>query len=126
MANQQEKPLAWLGSSKKDLLALPTDIRKFFGHALDFAQRGGQHDAAKVLKGFGGAGVLEVIEDGQGGTYRAVYTVKFREAVFVLHVFQKKSKSGIATPKPDMDIIRERLKIAERLAQEMHDEKTDD
>lgn len=122
MANQQEKPLAWLGNSKKDLLALPMDVRKFFGHALDFAQRGEQHAAAKVLKGFGGAGVLEIVEDDQGGTYRAVYTIKFRKAVFVLHVFQKKSKSGIATPKPDMDIIRERLRIAERLAQEMHDE----
>jgi len=103
-------------------MALPLDVRKFFGHALDFAQRGGKHDAAKVLKGFGSAGVLEIIEDDQGGTYRAVYTIKFREAVFVLHVFQKKSKSGIATPKPDLDIIRERLKIAEKLSLEMRDE----
>ena len=122
MANQKEKPLAWLGSSKKDLMALPVGVRKFFGHALDFAQRGEQHDAAKVLKGFGGAGVLEIVENDQGNTYRAAYTVKFREAVFVLHVFQKKSKSGIATPKPDMDIIRERLKVAEKLSQEMRDE----
>ncbi len=122
MLNQQEKPLVWLGSSKKDLMALAMDVRKFFGHALDFAQRGEQHVAAKVLKGFGGAGVLEIVEDGRGGTYRAVYTVKFNVAVFVLHVFQKKSKSGIATPKPDMGIIRERLKVAEKLAQEMRDE----
>ena len=122
MTNQKEKPLAWLGSSKKDLMALPAGVRKFFGHALDFAQRGEQHDAAKVLKGFAGAGVLEIVEDDRGNTYRAAYTVKFKEAVFVLHVFQKKSKSGIATPKPDMDIIRERLKVAEKLSQEMRDE----
>ncbi|MEK6708547.1 MAG: type II toxin-antitoxin system RelE/ParE family toxin [Pseudomonadota bacterium] len=120
--NPSEKTVVWVGSSKKDLLALPTDVRRFFGHALDFAQRGERHDAAKVLKGFSGAGVLEIVETGQGGTYRAVYTVKFKEAVFVLHVFQKKSKRGIATPKPDMDIIREHLKVAEILAKEMRNE----
>lgn len=93
---------------------------------MDFAQHGEQHAAAKVLKGFGGAGVLEVVEDYLGDTYRAVYTVKFREAVFVLHVFQKKSKRGTATPKPDMNIIRERLKIAAQMVQEMRGEKTKD
>jgi phage-related protein len=122
MTSQKERPLAWLGSSKKDLMALPVGVRKFFGHALDFAQRGEQHDAAKVLKGFGGAGVLEIVENDQRNTYRAVYSVKFEGAVFVLHVFQKKSKSGIATPKPDIDIIRERLKVAEKVSQEMRDE----
>ena len=76
-------------------MALPLDVRKFFGHALDFAQRGDKLDAAKVLKGFGGAGVLELVESDQGGTYRAVYTVKFAEAVFVPHCFNKKSKRGI-------------------------------
>jgi phage-related protein len=121
VTGQQEKPLVWLGSSKRDLIALPVPIRKFFGHALDFAQRGDKHDAAKALKGFGGAGVLEIVEDGRGGTYRAVYTIKFKEAVFVLHVFQKKSKQGIATPKPDLDIIRERLKVAEQMVKEMRD-----
>jgi phage-related protein len=115
----KDKPIIWIGGSKKDLMALPLDVRKFFGHALDFAQRGDQHDAAKVLKGFGGAGVLEVVEDDVGGTYRAVYTVKFGETVFVLHCFQKKSKSGIATPKADMDVIRARLKVAEMLAKEL-------
>ncbi len=114
-----EKPLAFMGSSKKDLLALPPVVRKFFGHALDFAQRGEQHSAAKVLTGFGGAGVLEIVEDAGGGTYRAVYTVKFIEAVFVLHCFQKKSKSGIATPKEDIGLIRERLKAAEQHVKEM-------
>lgn len=121
-----EKPLVWIGSSKKDLMALPVSVRKFFGHALDFAQHGDQHGAAKVLKGFGGSGVLEVIENDAGGTYRAVYTVKFGEAVFALHCFQKKSKSGIATPKEDMDIIRARLKVAEALAEEMRHEKAHD
>jgi len=120
----QEKPLVWIGGSKKDLLALPLDVRKFFGHALDFAQRGDQHGAAKVLRGFGGAGVLEVVENDIGGTYRAVYAVKFDSAVFVLHCFQKKSKSGIATPKEDMEIIRARLKVAEALAKELRNGKT--
>lgn len=76
------------------------------------------------MKGFGSAGVLEIVEDDEGGTYRAVYTVKFKEAVFVLHVFQKKIKAGIATPKPDMDMIRSRLKAAEAMAKEMENEKT--
>lgn len=100
-------------------MALPLDVRRFFGHALDFAQRGEQHDAAKVLKGFGGAGVLEVVEDDAGGTYRAVYTVRFEEAVFVLHCFQKKSKSGISTPREDINLIRDRLKVAEAYVKEI-------
>ena len=116
------KPLFWLGSSKKDLLALPADVRKFFGHALDTVQRGEQHEAAKVMKGFGSAGVLEIVEDDSGGTYRTVYTVRFAQAIFVLHVFQKKSKRGIETPKPDMDIIRQRLKAAAAVAQELRNE----
>jgi len=119
-----EKPLEWIGSSHRDLMALPADVRRLFGYALSLAQAGDQHDAAKVLKGFGSAGVLEVVEDDAGGTYRAVYTVKFGEAVFVLHCFQKKSKRGIATPKKDMDIIRVRLKVAEALAKELRNEKT--
>ncbi len=119
-----EKPLHWIGSSHKDLMALPSGVRRFFGFALSLAQAGDRHDAAKVLKGFGGAGVLEVVENDGAGTYRAVYTVKFEEAVFVLHCFQKKSKRGIATPKEDMDIIGARLKIAEALARELRNEKT--
>ena len=114
-----EKPLEWIGSSHKDLMALPADVRRLFGFALSLAQSGDKHDATKVLKGFGGAGVLEVVEVDVGGTYRAVYTVKFAEAVFVLHCFQKKSKRGIATPKEDMDIIHARLKIAEAYAKEL-------
>ncbi|MER9202934.1 type II toxin-antitoxin system RelE/ParE family toxin [Mesorhizobium sp. M0933] len=117
--NPDERPIEWIGSSRKDLMQLPAEVRKFFGYALHFAQQGDQNPAAKVLKGFGGAGVLEVVENDAGGTYRAVYTVRFEEAVFVLHCFQKKSKSGIATPKEDMDIIRARLKVAEAVAKEM-------
>ena len=120
----EEKPLEWIASSYKDLMALPSDVRRRFGYALSLAQIGDQDDAAKVLKGFGGAGVLEVVEDDAGGTYRAVYTVKFAEAMFVLHCFQKKSRRGIATPKEDMDIIRARLKVAEVLAKELRNEKT--
>ncbi len=114
----KEKPIKWVGSSHKDLMDLPADVRRLFGFALSLAQAGDKYDSAKVLKGFGGAGVLEVVEDDVGGTYRAVYTVKFIEAVFVLHCFQKKSKRGIATPKEDMDIIHARLKIAEAYVKE--------
>ncbi|MBP8814745.1 MAG: type II toxin-antitoxin system RelE/ParE family toxin [Candidatus Accumulibacter sp.] len=121
----KEKTLEWIASSYKDLMALPSDVRRRFGYALSLAQMGDQDDAAKVLKGFGGAGMLEVVEDDAGGTYRAVYTVKYAEAVFVLHCFQKKSKRGIATPKSDMDIIRARLKVADALAQELRNAKTD-
>ena len=114
-----EKPLEWIGSSHKDLLGLPANVRRLFGFALSLAQAGDKHGTAKVLKGFGGAGVLEVVEDDVGGTYRAVYTVNFAEAVFVLHCFQKKSKRGIATPQPDIDIIKARLKIAEAYVKEL-------
>jgi phage-related protein len=117
--SMKEKPIKWVGSSHKDLMDLPADVRRLFGFALSLAQAGDKYDAAKVLKGFGGAGVLEVVEDDVGGTYRAVYTVKFTEAVFVLHCFQKKSKRGIATPKEDMDIIYARLKIAEAYVKEL-------
>jgi len=114
-----ERPLEWIGSSHKDLVALPEDVRRLFGFALSLAQAGDKHDSAKVLKGFGGAGVLEVVEDDGAGTYRAVYTVKFPEAVFVLHCFQKKSKRGVATPKEDMDIVHARLKTAEAFIKEL-------
>jgi phage-related protein len=114
-----QKPLEWISSSYKDLMALPVDVRRFFGFALSLAQSADKHDAAKVLKGFGGAGVLEVVENDEGGTYRAVYTVKYAEAVFVLHCFQKKSKRSIATPREDMDIIHSRLKIAQAYIKEL-------
>lgn len=116
---EYEKPIQWIGSSRKDLMSLPVDVRKFFGFALSLAQAGDKHDSAKVLKGFASAGVLEVVENDIGGTYRAVYTVKFAEAVFVLHCFQKKSKRGIATPQEDMDIIEARLKVVEAYVKEL-------
>jgi len=111
--NETTKPLFWIASARKDLKAMPEDVQDMFGFALHLAQSGKKHDNAKPLKGFGGAGVLEIVEDCKGETYRAAYTVKLANAVYVLHCFQKKSTQGIATPKPDMDLIRERLKAAE-------------
>jgi phage-related protein len=112
------KPLFWVGSSKRDLQALPDEVSDIFGYALYLAQIGKKHQQAKPLKGFGSAGVLEIIDDWKGNTYRAVYTVRFAGAVFVLHVFQKRSKRGIATPTGDMGLIRERLRAAEQVAKE--------
>ena len=110
------KLLRWMGSSRADLRALPQEVRRKVGYALYFAQRGEKHEAAKALKGFGDAAVLEVVEDWDRNTYRAVYTVRFAGAVFVLHVFQKKSKRGAATPARDLVLIRSRLKLADREA----------
>jgi len=108
------KPLRWVGSSRADLRRFPKPVRVVFGQALFDAQTGFKHPASKPLKGFGGAGVLEVAEDEDGNTYRAVYTVRFAGIVYVLHAFQKKSKSGIKTPMVDLDKIRSRLKDAEQ------------
>jgi phage-related protein len=113
------KPLHWVGSSKRDLLSLPGPVVDLFGFALYLAEAGKKHKQAKPLRGFGSAGVLEVVEDWDRSTYRAVYTVRFESAVFVLHVFQKKSKRGAATPKADIDLVRERLKAAEEIAKEL-------
>ena len=113
MSKQQpRKPIKWVGSAKRDLDAMSEDVKDVFGHAIDLAQAGGKHQDAKVMTGFGSAGVLEVVEDDRGDTYRAVYTVKFAGWIYVLHCFQKKSKSGIKTPKEDMDLIHARLKAA--------------
>ena len=112
------KPLIWMGSSKKDLRALPAGVVDVFGYALYLAQTGKRHDSTKVLRGFGDASVLEVIESQAGNAYRAAYTVRFAASVIVLHVFQKKSKSGIETPKADMDLIEDRLKKATALMKE--------
>jgi len=91
------KPIIWIASTKDDLLALPEGVVDEIGHALYQAQKGEKSDKAKPFKGFGNAAVLEIVENNEGGTYRAVYTVKFKEAIAILHVFQKKSKQGIAT-----------------------------
>lgn len=112
------KPLQWVGSSKKDLLALPEPVVDVFGYGLHLAQSGLKHPAAKPLAGFGSAGVLEIVDDWRSNTYRAVYTVRLKGTVYVLHVFQKKSKQGIETPKADLYLIRARLKIAEAMAKE--------
>lgn len=112
-APDSAKPLQWIGSSHKDLRSFPKAVQRTFGQALLQAQRGGKHPDAKPLKGFGGGGVLEVVEDDDGKTFRAVYTVRFAGVIYVLHVFQKKSKSGIKTPAKDIDKVRSRLKDAE-------------
>lgn len=110
----EPKPVRFLGSSRRDIRNLPKDVRRVFGQALYDAQIGHKHSDAKPLKGFGGAGVLEVVEDDRGGTYRVVYTVRFAGLVYVLHAFQKKSKTGIKTPAEVIDTVRRRLREAER------------
>jgi phage-related protein len=110
------KSVIWIGSSRRYFRSLPRDVKSHMGYALYVAQRGGKHRDAKPLKGFGGAGVVEIVKDHRGDTFRAVYTVRFAGAVYVLHVFQKKSKTGRATPKTEMDLIEQRLREAERLA----------
>lgn len=107
-----DKPLFWIGSSLHDLSGFPLEVKRVMGFALRQAQKGGKHVRAKPLKGQKGASVLEVVADHDSDTYRGVYTVKFKGAVYVLHAFQKKSKSGIKTPKPDLDLVERRLKMA--------------
>jgi len=106
-----EKPLYWIGNSLKNLMEFPADVRLHLGAALGVAQFGRKHPNAKPWKG-DGSGVLEIVEDHRGDTFRAVYTVRFQGAVYVLHTFQKKSKSGIKTPKADQELIASRLKDA--------------
>jgi len=112
------KPLFWIGTSRDDLRSMPEGVRGTFGFALFLAQMGKKHEQAKPLHGFGSAGVLEVVESDQGGTYRAVYTVKFKQSVYVLHCFQKKSASGRITAKRDIDLIKARLARAVETAKE--------
>jgi phage-related protein len=106
------KPVRWVGSSKEDLRDFPEEVRRRVGGALWDAQLGRKAPYAKPLRGFGGAGVLEIVDDFDGDTYRAVYTVRFAGAGYVLHAFQKKSRRGIATPKPELELIEQRLKRA--------------
>jgi phage-related protein len=108
----QPKPVRWVGGSKEDLRAFPEDVRRRVGGALWDAQVGRKAPYVKPMKGFGGAGVLEIVDDFDGDTYRAVYTVRFAGAVYVLHAFQKKSRRGIATPKAELDLIEQRLRRA--------------
>ncbi len=108
------KPVVWIGSAKADLRTFPEEVKDSIGFALYVAQLGGKHTAAKPLRGFGGAGVLEIIEDHHGDTFRAVYTVRLAGQVYVLHAFQKKSKAGIQTPKAEINLIKSRLRRAEQ------------
>ena len=116
--NGSVRPLVWVGSSRRDLSAFPRSVKRDLGLALFTAQQGSTDPAAKPMKGFGGASVVEIVSDYRSETWRAVYTVRFTEAVYVLHAFQKKSKRGIATPKEDLDLIKRRLAEAERLHRE--------
>lgn len=113
----------WLASTREDLAAFPPEVRAAVGYALFRAQEGEKHAEAKPLQGFGGAGVLEVVENFDGDTYRAVYTVRLAGRVYVLHAFQKKSKQGVRTPRRDVELIRLRLRAAETLHCEWEQER---
>jgi phage-related protein len=118
-----ERPVVWVGSSRRDLREFPRrifadQVRREIGRALYAAQEGETDPATKPMRGFGGSSVVEIIAHHRGDTCRTVYTVRFAEGIYVLHAFQKKSKSGIATPKRDMELIRQRLAEAERLHRE--------
>lgn len=110
------KPVRWVGSSRRDFRALPDFVKACMGYALYVAQQGGAHRDAKPLRGFGGAGLVEIVTDFDGDTFRAVYAVRLAEAVFVLHVFQKKSRKGRSVPKTEIDLIERRLRQAEQIA----------
>ena len=112
------KPVIWVGSSRKDLRNFPNPVQDHVGYALYTAQRGGRHRDTKVLSGFGGAGVLEVVKDFRGDTFRAVYTLRYAGAIYVLHAFQKKSKTGHETPKQDIELVKQRLREAEQIEKE--------
>ena len=113
MSSIERKPCHWIGSSLEDLRSFPEDVKDVLGDALAVAQEGGKDTRAKPLKGFKGSSVVEIVDDYDGDTYRAVYTVKFAGVLYVLHAFQKKSKTGISTPKHELELIERRLKLAE-------------
>jgi phage-related protein len=112
------KPVRWVGSSRRDVQTFPDPVKDHLGYALYIAQCGGRHRDTKTLSGFGGAGVVEIISDYRGDTFRAVYTLKYGEAIYVLHAFQKKSKTSRATSRRDIELIKQRLLEAEQLAKE--------
>lgn len=107
------KPVVWVSSTRRDIQDLPAEVRRAFGNALDEAQQGKKHQDAKPLTGFGGASVLEVVDNYATDTYRAIYTVRFEEAIYVLHIFQKKSTQGRKTSRHDLELIRTRLQQAQ-------------
>lgn len=114
----EQRPLVWMGSSKRDLMDMPTDVVSDFGFGLYQAQIGKLPDIGKTLKGFGSADIVELKLEFEGDAFRTVYTVQFSEFVVVLHVFQKKSKSGSETPKKDKELIESRLKAALQMYKE--------
>ena len=114
------KPVVWLGDSLRGLRSFPVAVQDEMGYAIYLAQYGRTHVSAKPLKGLG-SGVLEVVSDHRGDTFRSVYTVRFADRVFVLHAFQKKSKSGIATPKADIELIKQRLKQAVEISKKQEE-----
>jgi phage-related protein len=116
--NSNPLPILWVSSSKRDFLEMPEDLIDDFGFGLYEAQKGKHPKIGKILKGFGGANVIELVRDHTDGTFRFVYTVRFEDVVVVLHAFKKKSKKGIETPKQDIDLIRSRLKLAETMYKE--------
>ena len=115
---KEPRKIIYLGSSQKDAKELPKEVQELFAYALDVAVAGGQHEDVKPLSGFNGRSVVEVVENYNGDTFREVYTVRFEEAIYVLHIFQKKSKKGKAMPKEDLELIKKRLKWAEALHKE--------
>jgi len=123
---QRLKPVEWVASSLDDLRKFPEEVLDDVGFALYQAQRGGKHVSAKPLKGFKGAGVLEVVENHDGNTYRTVYTVRFESAIYVLHAFQKKSKKGIKTPHEELDLVERRLKRAAEHYEDKYGHQQDD
>jgi len=124
MQPEPPKPLTWVGSSKRDYIRFPDQVQDDMGYALFVAQMGERPKNAKPLKGFKGAGVLELVEDYDGDTFRAVYTVRFAQRLYVLHAFQKKSKRGIETPKSEIRLVEQRLRAAEEdyRQRQQHDE----
>ena len=113
MVDKVLRPVEWIGSSYEDYISFPEKVQDAMGFALWLSQTGRMPSSAKPLKGFGGASVLELVENDEAGTFRAVYTVKLESAIYVLHAFQKKSKKGIKTPQQDIELVRRRLKVAE-------------
>ena|SRR6266849_4461556 len=110
------KPVIWIGTSRRDLSAMPEEAQADFGYALYVAQQGGTHRKSKPLKGFSGAGVVEIMSDHRGDAYRCIYTVRLAGSIYVLHAFQKKSTKGRETPKAAIALIKQRLREAERIA----------
>jgi phage-related protein len=109
----EAKPVYWIGNSLKELKKFPDDVKDVMGYAIHLAQIGQKHYKAKVLRGFQGAGIVEMLDDYNTDTYRTVYAVRYAGAVYVLHAFQKKSKTGIETGQQDIDLVNKRLALAE-------------